>query len=633
MKKKIAVFANGWSKENLHEFLVGAMKVLPPESADLIVLLGHGSFGMSIEQRKVECMIYDIVDFSQFDGAIMYGSGMNFIEVIEDIKKRLAEANVPVVCMGKVDEDFTFVGVDNYDGMKTLCNHLIDEHNCKRCLYIGGAKEHGDSQIREKALRDALSEHGLSLADDDVFYSNWENGLAADFAAEKCKDIFNMPDAIVCANDYIAIYTSLRLGDMGISVPDDVIISGFDYIKESQIFYPSITSVDQHFDRLGIQCASMIMDMMEGKEVKKESYVNCEFMPGESCGCGHARNADKLRREYTRAIPKRNYDVTDKEGRLRAFERALLSSDNYSNLATCIQKAVYEGGGCEGDTFYIMLDPQIQELAWDPVEFMPRFEFPKIYDVMAAKYNGKPINIKKVKRNELIPGYKGEGRNRLYTVLPIYLDCTYFCGYTVFGDNVEYYSETFFWDFVERIKGALDSYKLNLKFCALNAKLTELMQTDALTAVRNRTAFENYKDEISAKIQRGATPSFAIGMFDVNNLKKINDEIGHEAGDRYIKNACEVICENFRHSTVFRIGGDEFLAIMSGADYENAEALIKNFREEMAKVSVENPDENRASVASGLAIYDPAVDESIDAVIKRADALMYDNKKLMKATK
>ena len=102
---------------------------------------------------------------------------------------------------------------------------------------------------------------------------------------------------------------------------------------------------------------------------------------------------------------------------------------------------------------------------------------------------------------------------------------------------------------------ALESFKMNLELVKLNDRLASLMEQDTLTKVKNRTAFEKYVALIEQDIENKTSPAFAAIYLDINDLKVINDAHGHEKGDEYIKNCCSFICENFKRSPVFRIGG------------------------------------------------------------------------------
>ena len=120
-------------------------------------------------------------------------------------------------------------------------------------------------------------------------------------------------------------------------------------------------------------------------------------------------------------------------------------------------------------------------------------------------------------------------------------------------------------------------------------------------------------------------------MFDANNLKSINDEYGHDMGDLYLKNSCKLICDTFKHSPIFRIGGDEFIAILIEEDMKTRSDLMKSMKKQMEtlKSSKNNPWE-KVSIASGIAEYNKESDHTIKDIIKRADQLMYENKKQMK---
>ncbi len=116
---------------------------------------------------------------------------------------------------------------------------------------------------------------------------------------------------------------------------------------------------------------------------------------------------------------------------------------------------------------------------------------------------------------------------------------------------------------------------------------------------------------------------------DVNSLKAVNDTQGHRAGDKYIREASALICGIFKHSPVYRVGGDEFAVILSGRDYENRRALFS----QMDFVNLARGKAGNLTIACGMAALDRTKDESFEAVFERADAEMYKNKRDMKAGK
>ena len=149
---------------------------------------------------------------------------------------------------------------------------------------------------------------------------------------------------------------------------------------------------------------------------------------------------------------------------------------------------------------------------------------------------------------------------------------------------------------------------------------------DGLTGVKNKLAYLEALAELEINLENGTLKDYGVVVFDINGLKQINDTLGHEAGDEYIKSACALICTQFDHSPVFRIGGDEFVAILKGSDYEKREELEGSFR----KTIDENQRNGHVVVSSGLAVYQPDNDESFNDVFKRADQLMYERKQALK---
>jgi diguanylate cyclase (GGDEF)-like protein len=157
-------------------------------------------------------------------------------------------------------------------------------------------------------------------------------------------------------------------------------------------------------------------------------------------------------------------------------------------------------------------------------------------------------------------------------------------------------------------------------------KATELASRDALTGVKSKRVFVEAEAEWDERIEAEPDIAFAIAMFDLNGLKYTNDTFGHAAGDDYIRRACKLICETFYHSPVYRVGGDEFSAILTGTDYAQRNALKARFR----AANTGNVRDGDVVVACGMSDYIPGQDKRFQDVFERADAEMYENKKRLK---
>ena len=148
---------------------------------------------------------------------------------------------------------------------------------------------------------------------------------------------------------------------------------------------------------------------------------------------------------------------------------------------------------------------------------------------------------------------------------------------------------------------------------------------DALTGLKNKHAYLEAEAQLNQRIAGHTQPPFAVVMLDVNDLKKINDTRGHQAGDRCLRDAGKMICDTFSHSPVFRIGGDEFAVISQGRDYDCIDELVGKIRDYNEKAS--HTDDVR--IACGMARFGD--DACVASVFERADHNMYENKKALKS--
>ena len=184
-------------------------------------------------------------------------------------------------------------------------------------------------------------------------------------------------------------------------------------------------------------------------------------------------------------------------------------------------------------------------------------------------------------------------------------------------------------EYLEHLKLAkVEVANMKVKVLAMD----ELANTDSLTGIKNKTAYATRIYKLDERIEAG-NANFCIVMVDVNFLKKVNDNYGHERGNEYLVNACRLVCSVFGEEHVYRIGGDEFVVIVEGEKVSLCKYFVNQFKAEMnrkAKNPLLEPWE-KISAAVGVAFYEAGVDQSADEVFKRADKLMYENKLAMKA--
>ena len=626
MKKKIAVFTTGWGAEILGQFLDGMMNELKTENADLFMFLCYAAYADSPEKRQGGLNIYNLPDMHDFDGAVVFGSGLDWKDTVDNIIERCKEAGIPVIMQGSRREGLSFVGSDNYQAVKDLCAHVRNEHGARSLVFFAGTRDSHDSELRLKAVRDYLKENNCEDELKEVFYTNWENAAATRWVNETAEKGGKFPDVIICANDGLAMQTCVTLNENGLNVPEDILVTGFDYIDGGKIFDPSIASVDQCFDEMGAAAIRLWKKQTDEGIQEITEMVPCKFVPGESCNCYKYRDSDKLRRRMGRDAFALRSTTTYFNRKLDIIDSTILSCLTYLELKERLNSLLTDDHDYEGESFHLLMEPNFGLSIYDSNIKLNTNKYSKHMEVVYSSEQGKTFKGYDFESRDLIPGYADDGKNHLYIFLPIHeADNAY--GYLVFKDCPEKLANHFLQNYYNRMCLALEKFRYALTLEHINKRLLDLMGRDPLTNVNNRMAYEDKEKHLQAEINSEPDCTFALAMFDVNSLKMINDSQGHEAGDAYLLRACHLICDVFKHSPVYRIGGDEFVAVLCGDDYNNRDALLKTLNELMSPYSDSMPiPSDYVSIACGISAYDGSKDSTVADVIKRADEAMYKDK-------
>lgn len=160
--------------------------------------------------------------------------------------------------------------------------------------------------------------------------------------------------------------------------------------------------------------------------------------------------------------------------------------------------------------------------------------------------------------------------------------------------------------------------------------INKLAYTDALTGAMNKMAYKEAVISMEKQMEKGAA-EFAVVVMDINNLKKINDNFGHEFGDMLIRDSASIIQRTFKESTIYRIGGDEFVTILKNDDVKKKAEYLSTFNDEITRFNRNNTKyEQKVQIAIGIAAYDSGEDKSFQTVFRRADSVMYENKMALK---
>ena len=293
MKKKIAVFSNGYSNEFLEYVVGGVQRKAKEDNIDVFVFVTYCAMSEHELQNKCQLNIFQLPDPAEFDGALMLTNTYNFPDEQERVCARFQRAGVPMLSLEVEVPKMSCIKTDNYSGVEQLARHLVEKHGAKKIMFFNGVKGNVENEARRQALVDVLTEHGLELhselTGDFGFYRAYTEMSAY---IEEGNDL---PDAVVCANDYMALGVNSALAMHDIRVPEDVLLTGFDMVKDGQLTFPIIATVSRGWEKFGERAYEKLMYQMEHPEERFVEIYDSYFVPSESCGCKPTEEADKRR--------------------------------------------------------------------------------------------------------------------------------------------------------------------------------------------------------------------------------------------------------------------------------------------------------------------------------------------------
>lgn len=200
----------------------------------------------------------------------------------------LLAARVPIgLVAGSLDEPHAdVVDVDNRAGTTELARHIIEQHGRTRLFYVTGPPEAPDARERRDAFTEAVARHP-----DATLTGCFEGRFAAVSGQQAVREILaapgrELPDAIVCGNDQMAIGAMRELQTAGLRVPADIAVAGFDDILLGALLTPPLTTVRQPMRLLGERACSRLLERISDPSLpRRADRLPAELVVRESCGC------------------------------------------------------------------------------------------------------------------------------------------------------------------------------------------------------------------------------------------------------------------------------------------------------------------------------------------------------------
>jgi len=626
MKKKIAVFANGWSNEYLELVLEGVKNRAAEDNVDLFIFLNYSSGSENNPENIGESMIFNLPNIADFDGVLLMGNTINMSYEREQLREQILKYKIPAISLEYEMDGIPYIGTDTYQGIYQLMMHVLETHHAHDFLFMSGPKNNLESESRKKAVEDALETAGLVLREENIIEADWSYFVAYDKTVEYVETHDKLPDAIVCANDEMAISVCTALDYMQVRVPDDVIVTGCDYLTRGQEFFPILSTVERDWDKLGYKGMNLLLQRMNGAEIAMSTVLQSTPVIGESCGC----NVSLLKADERLHSIISNYrgqrESTVNEWQLRYIDELFSKKNSVESLKQSMNETFQYNHVFEGEDFMLcIVDRYFEEK--ESQEELKLGELTERMDVYVNLVNGRSVQTNKFPTKNLLPYYDGntkETQTFLFVPLNTKEESV---GYIVQKNNLKRVYEQSLYVWLRRVSQDLERVKQNIRLEELNKKLKEVSITDALTGLRNRTGFDVMALPYLLECQKQGKYS-AIVFADINQMKSINDKYGHLQGDLALCTVAEAIKKALPQNWIaVRYGGDEFIMVGECRNAEEAEEITENLREELESLKNKRRLNFNLSVSTGSVVMYPEEKNNLEEYLRRADEAMYEAKK------
>lgn len=616
MKKKIAVFGNGWSDEYLRLVLGGIHTYAAGCNVDLYTFINHSSGSEEAPENAGEKSIYTLPDLTMFDGIILLANTMNLASERDYFTREVARLQIPTVCLEYQLDGIPCICTDTYSGVFELTSHLIKEHGVQNVVYVSGPPDHYENRLRLQAVNDALASINKSVSPDNIIYGEWSyyNSLNA---TNSWLETHGLPDAFVCANDEMALGVCSVMNTREIKVPEQVIVTGCDCISLSQHIYPLLTTVARDWNKLGSDALECVLRQIKGKSIPAVTTYNTLPVYGESCGCEVQDERIQLRRRSILGQHRKKKESTMYEWHLRQLDDTMTKMTTVQDLKDQLGWDLSYNHAYEGKNFLIcMVDTFIEK------DF--HTDFTDEIDVYLHIENEEVQAPCHFSKKDLLPPLNvNPQESNSYLFLPLHIQDN-ILGYVVFINHTDIvYDSDALYTWTQHISHNMERVRQNVHMEELNKKLTEVSMTDSLTGLKNRTGYDALAVPYLQRCQQEGKLGSMI-FADINHMKLINDKYGHLQGDIALCTVADAIKLTMPSDWIaVRFGGDEFIMVGSCADKYEAEFLKDRLSANLKLLIKERDLRFPLSASFGAVVMDPEENYSLEEYLRKADEAMY----------
>lgn len=531
-------------------------------ACNVIVLSPLKNYYDRLPENKTDEVVFNLILSDRFDGFIYNRNSFYNDEIREYIDDLCMRSQKPVMLLDhKSHKKFDTISADDVEAFEKIIDHLIDVHNYKKIYLLTGPKGTYIAENRLNGYINSMKKHKLKYDKSYYFYGDFWKNSSVELVEKICSGEIEKPDAVVCANDTMALSLTERLIGKGIKVPEDIAVTGFDDSVNGYTMNPSLTSYRRPNFLLGAEAVRRIYRIITGELCAKVIDDESGLRLGQTCGCSGIPQIPHRIQRRMKVDEDFSADLSSRDMFSQLINAENLSSvldiiDSYTyllykmnHLLICLTQSYIDGvsDGREIDGGFDMQTPM-----------------KIVYNKSAIKR--LPVNNSVVYSNEFIDKLKNNKKcPSAYYISPLNFQDV-FCGYCAvsFGKKPETYSRLYH-QWIKYINTALENMmhtaSMRLKIKRLNVRCAR----DKSTMLLNTNGFEDAFYEL--KESCGGEQTITYIHIELPELRKTYYRCGESKTLRIIRNFADIFRDSLNQNEICgAVSSDCFGAVLLGGE-------------------------------------------------------------------
>lgn len=561
-----------------------------------------------------EASIFDLINYDILDVLIIMPEAIKRDSISNEISKRAHEHGVPVICVDSTMDNCCSVTFNYSDVFEKIVRHVIEFHGCRRVNFIAGVKGNAFSEERIEAYKKVLAENGIEFEPERLGYGDFWDMPTKGVLQKFLESDLEFPQAIICANDAMAITACSILRERGIKVPEDVIVTGFDGIELEQYNSPRLTTAAADNNVLGEKIINAIDHMMNGIPLPEKIEVSYTMRISQSCGC---KKIDP--REVGDKILELYHRMNNSDGHEQHMFSYLAKSVECHTVEEMAKVMARSGD------YYSWVCTNSDFLSNTRQRERFNNSFTKQMRVFMQTFDNKYKTGEVFDTKDLLPDMEQVlGRHNCLMFSPLHFQDEVI-GYAANSFNPIYFLFQNTRRFINNTNQIMESFKNRQRLERANAELARIHMLDPMTGIYNRRGFYKNVRKLISKAEKQGVGVWVFSI-DMDNLKKINDLYGHNEGDKAIKAVASLMTKCTAEGGICsRFGGDEFVAVITETD--GADSFYEKISRSIAEYNRRSKSPYDVSISCGYKAGKPKTLKEIDDLMKASDREMYTQKR------